>query len=166
MKTMIRRCGAFGTLLVVIMTLLVACGGSSTASVAPEERVKGFFTDFSAALNDPKLNEEAAQQQHIDKLTAYFAPSERAKQVESMNEMFKGMSGTEAVTMKIEGVTTEKVSESGDNAEVRITGGTMTMTLAGQTSTQNLGEAGFGGASGDTIKLKRESGVWYFVDQQ
>jgi hypothetical protein len=153
-------------LLAMLLVVLAACGGSSGASASPEDRVKALFADFNSALGDANLKDAAKQDEWADKISKHFQPSEQAKQKESTKgalSTFGGAGGE--MKMSIEGVTTEKVSEDGDNAVVKLTGGKVKMTLAGQTQEQDLATSGFG-AGGDTVKLKKIDGVWYLTSDK
>ncbi len=71
-----------------------------------------------AALNDPKISAEPGKKaEWMDRLAQYYLPEDR----ETVKVGFEGTLGM--IPTKIENVTTEKVSEVGDAAEVRITGG-------------------------------------------
>lgn len=162
----LRRFGSFALMAAMMLMLLAACGkGDGVVSASPEDRVKNFFGDFNSALTDPKIGEAATQDEWADKLSKYFLPADQAKQKDEMKTSLSQIGPMIAGggQFSIEGITTEKVSETDTNAEVKITGGTMKMTLAGQTEEQNLADGGFVG--GNNPKLQKEGGVWYFLPE-
>ncbi|HEY1017226.1 MAG TPA: hypothetical protein VGE07_31215 [Herpetosiphonaceae bacterium] len=160
----LRRLGSFALMAAMMLMLLAACGGTA-ASASPEDRVKSFFTDFNAALNDPKIGEAETQEKYADTLSKYFLPADQAKQKEEMKTSLSQIGPMIGAGGKfsIEGITTEKVSETDTNAEVKITGGKMKMTLGGETNEEDLSKGDFVG--GSNPKLQKEGGVWYFLPE-
>jgi len=59
-------------------------------------------------------------------------------------------------------VKVEKVSESGDMAEVKIVSGKIIMDAAGQKDEQDLATAGITGSSANP-KLQKIDGTWYII---
>src|SRR5687768_13067852 len=77
-----------GMLLVLVLALLAACGGpgGSTTGAGPEQRIKDFTSDFSAALNDPDIGQPAKQEEWANKLAGYFRPADKEKAKADMQE--------------------------------------------------------------------------------
>ncbi|MBP8251681.1 MAG: hypothetical protein KAX40_04915 [Herpetosiphon sp.] len=140
------------------MMLLVACGGSAADPVA---RVDSFVKDMNSAFSDAKLTETATQEKWADTLSKYYVADEQAAQ---KTEMLDALALLSSGSVKIEGAKFEKVSESGDAAEVKIVGGKMSMTLLGQTQEQDLATSGISGSSSN-IKLKKVDGTWYMTNK-
>lgn len=153
----IRRAGLLLATLMLMLGALAACGGGTSAT--PEARAESFFNDFIAAFNDPNLGDAAKQDEWADKLSKYFLPDQQAKQKEDVKQSFSAMPPG-SMTIKIDNLKLEKVSESGDTAEVKIASGTMTMNIMGTEQTLDLASEGFG-VTGTNAKMKKIDGVWY-----
>ncbi|WP_110516602.1 hypothetical protein [Herpetosiphon llansteffanensis] len=154
---------ASSLMLLLVMGLLVACGGSPAET--PEVRSENFLKDFVAGINDPALGEAAKQEEIADKLAGYFAPDQRATQKAALLEQLQQMAPMGGkIEAKLENVKFEKVSESGDTAVVKISGGTMVMAVDGQSQSIDLADGGIApGASGNESTLKKVDNVWYIV---
>jgi hypothetical protein len=164
MFNQVRRLGLLAALLTLLLTALVACGG--TAGASPESRVQGYITDMNSAFADKDLANAAKQEEWADKLSKYFMPAEQAAQKTEIKDGLAQFSSMPGMSVKIENVKLEKVSESGNNAEVKFVDGTMIMDIAGQKTEQKLAETGLvseGGAPTDLVKLQKVDGVWYMV---
>ncbi len=152
---------ASSLMLLMVMGVLAACGGS--AAEAPEVRAENFFKDFVAAFNDPKISDAATQDQWADKLSKYFVPEQQAAQktdiLGSLQQL--GALGSE-LNVKVENLKVEKVSESGDDAEIKIVSGTMSMSVMGEEQTTDMATEGFGSSS-STSKMKKVDSVWYII---
>lgn len=189
----------------VLAAALAACGGASTGPAGgpaaqapaptaapvqgPEERIKGFFADFSAAMSDPAIGEEARKAEWVAKLAAYAAPAEQGQartELEAMLAEFTGLNVGEIVgqpdlnvrmEMLFEITETRLVEERGDSATVELIGGTVSMRPVGA-DIEKLGAAaaqltqelplseffGDSDASERQLKLTRVDGVWYILD--
>ncbi len=156
----VRRFGVMFALMTLMLAVLAACGG--TAGASPESRVEGFMNDTNAAFNDANIKDAAKQEEWADKLSKYFIPAEQAAQKEEIKAGLAAV-GTGLITMKIENVKVEKVSETGDNAEVKLVSGKIIMESGGQTEERDLAEAGLTGGSNENAKLQKVDGVWYMI---
>jgi hypothetical protein len=156
----VRRFGAMFALMTLMLAVLAACGGAAAAT--PEKRVEAFMTDINSAFTDANLKDAAKQEEWADKLSKYFIPAEQAAQKTEIQTALSAM-GSGLMSMKIENVKVEKVSETGDNAGVKLVSGKIIMEAAGQTQEQDLAEAGLTGGSGENAKLQKIDGVWYLV---
>jgi hypothetical protein len=164
MFNQVRRLGLMAALLTLLLGVLAACGG--TAGASPESRIQGYINDMNSAFADKDLATEAKQAEWADKLSKYFMPAEQAAQKTEIQGGLAQFSSMPGMSVKIENVKLEKVSESGDNAEVKFVDGTMIMDIGGQKQEQKLSETGLvseNGAPTDTVKLKKVDGVWYMV---
>jgi hypothetical protein len=161
MLNQVRRFGLTAALLALLLTVLAACGG--TAGASPESRVEGFINDINSAFNDKDIANEAKQEEWADKLSKYFLPAEQATQKAEVKEALAGMGSIPGMSIKIENAKVEKVSETGDNAEVKLAGGTMVMEVAGEKQEQNLAETGLVGGGSDSVKLQKVDGTWYIL---
>ena len=161
MLNQVRRFGLMAALLTLLLTVLAACGGSAGAS--PEQRVESFINDINSAFNDKDIANEAKQEEWADKLSKYFLPAEQATQKAEVKEALAGMGSIPGMSIKIENAKVEKVSETGDNAEVKLVSGTMVMEAAGQKQEQNLAETGLVGGGSDNVKLQKVDGTWYIL---
>jgi hypothetical protein len=164
MFNQVRRFGLLAALLTLLLTALAACGG--TAGASPDARVQGYINDMNSAFADKDLATEAKQEEWADKLSKYFIPADQAAQKTQIKEGLAQFSSMPGMSVKIENVKLEKVSESGDNAEVKFVDGTVIMDIAGQKNEQKLSETGLvseGGAPTDLVKLQKIDGVWYMV---
>jgi hypothetical protein len=162
MFNQVRRIGLLAALLTLLLAALAACGG--TAAASPDARVQGYINDMNSAFADKDL--ATKQEEWADKLSKYFIPAEQAAQKTQIKEGLTQFSSMPGMSVKIENVKLEKVSESGDNAEVKFVDGTVVMDIAGQKNEQKLSETGLvseGGAPTDLVKLKKVDGVWYMV---
>ncbi|NJN15158.1 MAG: hypothetical protein HC822_02075 [Oscillochloris sp.] len=156
---------------------------------SPEDRVKGFFTTFSEALNDPEIGEETRRAEWIDRLTAYSAPDQQTaarSEIETTLAEFGGFDIAELtgqtgldVRMEIDFAITETrlAEENGDTAKVELLEGAISMKPVGA-DVEQLGEMAamltqevpiseFFGEAGDEsrfIDLQRVDGVWYLMD--
>ena len=155
----VRRFGVLVVLGALLLTVLAACGGTSGAT--PEARVEGFMKDINTAFNDANIKDAAKQEEWADKLSKYFIPTEQAAQKESIKQGLVGV-GSGFLTMTIENVKVEKISESGDMAEVKIVSGKIIMDAAGQKQEQDLATAGITGSSPNP-KLQKIDGTWYII---
>jgi hypothetical protein len=164
MLNQVRRFGLMAALLTLLLTVLAACGGSAGAS--PEQRVESFINDINSAFNDKDIANEAKQEEWADKLSKYFLPAEQATQKAEVKEALAGMGSIPGMSIKIENAKVEKVSETGDNAEVKLVSGTMVMEAAGQKQEQNLAETGLVGGGSDNVKLQKVDGTWYILSNQ
>ena len=157
----VRRLGRLVVAMAVMLSLVAACGSESAVDIAarPEERFKSFLNDYNTALNDPKIAEPGKKAEWMDRLAQYYLPEDR----ETVKVGFEGTLGV--IPTKIENVTTEKVSEVGDAAEVRITGGQM---IIGETPPLEFTEEASPFTLNGNPKLKKIDGVWYidFVPKQ
>jgi hypothetical protein len=156
----IRRFGVMFALMTLMLTILAACGGAAAAT--PVSRVESFMKDINSAFTDANLKDAAKQEEWADKLSKYFIPTEQAKQKESIKQGLVAM-GSGLMSAKIENVKVEKVSETGDTAEVKLLSGKMIMTAGGETQEQDLAQAGLTGGSGENAKLQKIDGIWYLV---
>ncbi|HYF62541.1 MAG TPA: hypothetical protein VD886_06980 [Herpetosiphonaceae bacterium] len=161
MFNQVRRFGLTAAMLTLLLTVLAACGGSAGAS--PESRVDSFIKDINSAFNDKDIANEAKQEEWADKLSKYFLPAEQATQKAEVKEALAGMGSIPGMSIKIENAKVEKVSETGDNAEVKLVSGTMVMEAAGQKQEQNLAETGLVGGGSDNVKLQKVDGTWYIL---
>ena len=178
-RSPILKRGLFALLLTLVLVALAACGGGaptggtgggSTGGAAtaaptaaptavpaaedPETRVKGFFNDFSAALNDPKITEAAAQDEWAGKLANYAVPDEQAKAKEtfkkSLGEFSQAvgqigqLAGGQAMDIHLKfafnNIQTKLEEKTADTAKVRLVGGTVKMELVGK-DIDKLGDA-------------------------
>jgi hypothetical protein len=151
-------------LLAMLLIILVACGGSSGSSSAPEERLKAFYADLNSAMNDPGVADPARQEEWAEKISRHYQPSEQATQKEATKNSLIFIAEANG-SMTIDGLTTEKISEEGDNAVIRITGGRTKVSLGDQNTEQNLVDS-TSGADDGTIKLKKIDGVWYLTSDK
>jgi hypothetical protein len=132
----------------------------------PISRILSYINDMNGAFADKDIATEAKQEEWADKLSKYFLPTEQAAQKAAVQEALASMGILADMSVKIENVKLEKVSESGDSAEVKFVDGTMTMEFAGQKQEQKLSEIGLvsgGSTSPETVKLQKVDGVWYIV---
>ncbi len=162
-----RRFGSLTIMIAMVLSLLGACGGSAgVAAASPEDRVKSFMNDMMTALSDPNLKEPAKQEEWADKISKYALPTEQAKKKDELKQTLAEMGANMAakpdlkLTMKVEGLTTEKVSETGDSAEVKITGGKMITTMGDEKKEIDMTK------DPRNQKLKKVDGVWYILDEQ
>ncbi|MBA3468886.1 MAG: hypothetical protein H0T53_04500 [Herpetosiphonaceae bacterium] len=156
----VRRFGGMFALLTLLLAVLAACGGAAAAT--PQSRVESFMSDVNTAFNDPNIADAAKQEEWADKLSKYFIPAEQAAQKDEIKQGLAAV-GSGLIKMKIENVKVEKVSETGDNAEVKLVSGKMIMEAAGQTEEQDLAQSGLTGSSGENATLQKIDGVWYMV---
>jgi hypothetical protein len=142
----------------MLAMLLSACGGAGSTPAAtpvpvatPEERVKGFFDTFSAAINDPEISDPARQSEWVERLVDFAPPAEReqaSSQLASSLAEFGGMNlgemiGQEGLDIRLEmtfAITeTRLVEESGDRAQVEVVNGMISMQPVGA-DVEQLGE--------------------------
>jgi hypothetical protein len=84
---MITRRG-YGIVVLLAVLLLTACGVPAEAEqevaimggATPEEVVTDFFVNFNAALQDPEIDRQETRRMWAERLSSYFAPSERVDQ--------------------------------------------------------------------------------------
>ena len=158
MLHMIRRFGLMFALMTLMLAALAACGGSTAT---PESRVEAFMKDSNGAFTDPNIKDAAKQEEWAEKISKYYIPAEQAKQKEEI-KLGLATVGSGLMTARIENVKVEKVSETGDTAEVKLVSGKIIMDMGGQTQEQDLAEAGLTGDA-ENPKLQKIDGVWYLV---
>lgn len=189
------------TLLLVpllLAALLSACGGGTAAVpptatpipvVPPEERVIGFFTLFSEAINDPAITDPARQAELVDQLAEYAAPAERdavREELATSLAEFTGMdlgevTGQPELDVRLEirfDITeTRLVTETLDAATVEVVDGMVSMQPVGADVaelgemaamiTQEIPISEFFADTGNEdrlIELIKVDGVWYLVN--
>ena len=212
-RSPILKRGLLALMLTLVLVALAACGGSpstggSTGGAAtaaptaaptavpeaadPETRVKGFFDDFSAALNDPKITEAAAQDEWAGKLAKYAVPDEQAKAKETFKKSLGEFSQAIAQIGQLAGgqnvdlhlkfafndIKTKLEEKTADTAKVRLVSGTVKMELTGK-DVEKLGDAAkqvnremtleeFMKSSSNKdaglTSLKLVNGTWYISD--
>lgn len=209
-RSPILKRGLLALMLTLALVALAACGGSpgtgggSTGGAAtaaptaapeaadPETRVKGFFDDFSAALNDPKITEAAAQDEWAGKLAEYAVPDEQTKAKETFKKSLGDFSKAIAQIGQLAGgqnvdlhlkfafndIKTKLEEKTADTAKVRLVGGTVKMELTGK-DVEKLGDAAkqvnremtleeFMKSSSNKdaglTSLKLVNGTWYITD--
>ena len=181
-------------LLGVLLVALAACGGApATAAIDPETRVKGFFNDFSSALNDPNISQPAKQDEWAGKLAGYAKPDQQNSMKGEMKQALEQFGGIGAqlssltggqanldikLQMSFENIQTKLASQSGSSAKVELTGGTLKMGLVGK-DVDKLGDVGksinqetpiaeflnqTSGNNSNVISLELVDGVWYITD--
>lgn len=142
----------------MLAMLLSACGGASSTPAAtpvpvatPEERVRGFFETFSAAINDPEISDPTRQSEWVERLVDYAPPAEReaargelAGSLAEFGSMNLGeMIGQADMDIRLEmnfAITeTRLVEESAERAQVEIVDGMISMQPVGA-DVEQLGE--------------------------
>lgn len=158
----------------------------------PETRVKGFFSDFSSALNDPKITEAATQEEWATKLSNYAEPSAQAKTKETFQKTLGEFSKASGQLSQLSGqqnldiqfkfafnnIETKLDEKTDTSAKVRLTGGTVKMELVGK-DVDKLGDAAkqvsrempidefmksTNSKSAGVINLKLVDNTWYITD--
>src|SRR5262245_31423266 len=155
----------------LLLVALAACGGAPTAAIDPETRVKGFFNDFSSALNDPNISQPAKQDEWAGKLAGYAKPDQQNSMKGEMKQALEqfggigaelsGLTGGQAnldikLQMSFENIQTKLASQSGSSAKVELTGGTLKMGLVGK-DVDKLGDVG--------KSLNQETPIAEFLNQ-
>lgn len=216
-RSSVLRRGLCVVLLTLALAALAACGGApgtggssgSAATAAPtavptavptptpeaedpETRVKGFFSDFSSALNDPKITEAATQEEWATKLSNYAEPSTQTKTKETFQKTLADFSKATDQLSQLTGqqnldiqfkfafnnIETKLDEKTDTSAKVSLTGGTVKMELVGK-DVDKLGDAAkqvsrempvdefmksTNSKNAGVINLKLVDGTWYITD--
>lgn len=167
--------------LLTISLLLAACGPATEASTvglggsSPEAVVEDFVEDLNAALQDAQLAAPDVRRSWAERLSSYFAPSERADQRVAMREMLDGFLASsrrpvvgERLSFALTHNGMERISSSADEALVRVVDGVIVLrwlAADGQVLRERTGSLmGVLGQTSGGLPVLRVNGVWFLTE--
>ena len=176
-------------LVLLVLLLLSACTTaqpSNTASVSSgggltaQGVVEDFFTDLGMALQDPNLAQEDRRSMWVERLSAYFAPNERAEQRVGLNDSLNSFARDRALLGADETLTIEvslgkqeelQVIEQGDHALVLLPQAQISIQLARITTDgivpyyeQPIDLGRLTGRADHSIPTIRIGNLWYLTE--